>query len=34
MDDHVDLSKSFKRLFEQMLDLRGFRHIPLYRDGV
>jgi hypothetical protein len=34
MDDHVDLSKSFKRLFEQMLDVRGLRHIRLHRDGV
>ena len=34
MDDHVDLSKSLKRLFEQMLDVRGLRHIRLHGDGV
>ena len=34
MDDHVDLSKSCKRLFEQMLDVRGLRHIRLHCDGV
>jgi hypothetical protein len=34
MDDHVDLSKSFEHLFEQMLDVCGLRHIRLHRDGV
>jgi hypothetical protein len=31
--DHVDRAKSFQRLLEESLDVRGLRHIRLHGDG-
>ncbi len=33
MHDHVDLVKRFERLFKEILDIRGLRHIRLHGDG-